>query len=262
MHDRLIPFDRILNFRDFGGWDTGDGARVARGKLFRSASFHEASDADIEKLNAMDLRFLVDLRRPEERAHEPSRWTNESCRVIFNDGGAGAGSGPALPPHLVALLQSDLSPQATRDYMLGLYRDIPFDARLIKLYRDWFAELGEGGAGIVHCAAGKDRTGVACALTLLALGVDKEAVFADYEFTNQAVDLERRMPRIQARMEERLARKLDPAALRPMLGVEIDYLHAALDEIEARSGSAENYLTDVLGVGANERAALRAKLSA
>lgn len=72
MHDRLIPFDRILNFRDFGGWDTVDGARVARGKLFRSASFHEATDADVEKLNAMDLRFLVDLRRPEERSHEPA----------------------------------------------------------------------------------------------------------------------------------------------------------------------------------------------
>jgi protein-tyrosine phosphatase len=260
MHDRLIPFDRILNFRDFGGWETADGARIARGKLYRSASFHDATDSDVEKLNAMDLRFLVDLRRPEERAHEPSKWESESCRVIFNDEGAGAG--PALPPHLVALLQSDLSPAATRNYMLSLYRQIPYDPRLIRLYRDWFAEVGEGGAGIVHCAAGKDRTGIACALTLMALGVDEEAVFADYEFTNQAVDLERRMPRIQARMEERLARKLDPQALRPMLGVEIDYLRATFEEIEARSGSVENYLRDVLGVSETERTQLRAKLSA
>jgi protein-tyrosine phosphatase len=260
MHDRLVPFDRILNFRDFGGWDTADGAKVARGKLYRSASFHDATEADIEKLNAMDLRFLVDLRRPEERAHEPSRWSNESCRVIFND--EGAGNGPTLPPHLVALLQSDLSPQATRDYMTSLYREIPYDPRLVRLYRDWFAELGEGGAGIIHCAAGKDRTGIGCALTLFALGVDEDSVFADYEFTNQAVDLERRMPRIQERMEERLARKLDPEALRPMLGVELGYLHATLDEINARSGSVENYLSGVLGVGVAEREALRSKLSA
>jgi len=259
MHDRLIPFERILNFRDFGGWEASHG-KIARGKLYRSASFHEATDADVEKLNAMDLRFLVDLRRPEERAHEPSRWSSERCRVIFNEDGAGGAS--ALPPHLVALLQSDLSPAATRAYMLSLYREIPYDARLVRLYSDWFAELGEGGAGVVHCAAGKDRTGVICALTLLALGVDEEAVFADYEFTNQAVDLERRMPRIQARMEERLARKLDPAALRPMLGVEIDYLRAALDEIAARSGSVENYLEMTLGVGANERVRLRQKLAA
>ncbi|HYD71914.1 MAG TPA: tyrosine-protein phosphatase, partial [Candidatus Binatia bacterium] len=217
MQDRLMPFERILNFRDFGGWETADGAKIARGKLYRSASFHDATDADIDKLNAMDVRFLVDLRRAEERAHEPSRWLSESCRVIFNDDGAGPGT--ALPPHLVALLQSDLSPKATREYMTSLYREIPYDPRLVRLYRDWFAELGEGGAGIIHCAAGKDRTGIGCALTLLALGVDEESVFADYEFTNQAVDLERRMPRIQQRMEERLARKLDPEALRPMLGV-------------------------------------------
>jgi protein-tyrosine phosphatase len=255
-----VNFDRILNFRDFGGWETADGARVARGKLYRSASFHEATDADIEKLNAMGLRFLVDLRRPEERAHEPSRWSNESCRVIFTD--EGAGSGPTLPPHLVALLQSDLSPAATRAYMTSLYREIPYDARLIRLYQDWFAELGEGGAGIIHCAAGKDRTGIGCALTLLSLGVGEDDVFADYEFTNQAVDLERRMPRIQERMEERLSRKLDPEALRPMLGVELDYLHAALDEINARSGSVDAYLGDVLGIGSAQRENLRTKLSA
>lgn len=146
--------------------------------------------------------------------------------------------------------------------MTSLYREIPYDPRLIRLYRDWFAELGEGGAGVIHCAAGKDRTGIGCALTLFALGVDEEAVFADYEFTNQAVDLERRMPRIQERMEERLARKLDPEALRPMLGVELDYLRATLDEIQTRSGSVETYLGDVLGVGSKDRDALRTRLVA
>lgn len=259
MHDRLVDFERVLNFRDFGGWETTDGAKVARGKLYRSAAFHDATEADIARLDEMGVRFLVDLRRPEERAHEPNRWPGESCRVIFNDEGA---AGVSLPPHLVALLQSDLSPKSTRDYMLSLYREIPFDPRLIRLYRDWFAELGEGGAGVIHCAAGKDRTGIGCALTLMALGVDEETVFADYEFTNAAVDLEKRMPKIQARMEERLSRKLDPQALRPMLGVEIDYLRAALDAIEARHGSALNYMETALGVGVRERAALRDKLSA
>lgn len=259
MHDRLIPFDRVLNFRDFGGWQTADGAQIARGKLYRSAAFHDATEADVEKLNAMDLRFLVDLRRPEERAHEPSKWSNESCRVIFNDEGAG---GHALPPHLAALMQGDLTPRSTFDYMMSLYREIPFDPRLVQLYREWFSALEEGGAGVVHCAAGKDRTGIICALTLTALGVDQEAVFADYEFTNQAVDLEARMPRIQQRMEERLGRKLDSAALRPMLGVHVDYLRQALDVIDAKYGSALNYMEQELGVGEAQRAALRAKLSA
>ena len=249
MHDRLIPFERILNFRDFGGYDTPHGP-IARGKLYRSASFHEASEADIARLETMDVRFLVDLRRPEERSFEPNRWPGENRRSIFNDEGAG---GVHLPPHLVALLQSDLSPDSVRTYMKSLYREIPFDARLINLYRSWFAEMGEGGAGVIHCAAGKDRTGIGCALTLLALGVDEQTVFADYEFTNQAVDLETRMPRIQARMEERLARKLDPASLRPMLGVEVDYLRETFDAIAQRHGTVEAYLEEVLGVSARER---------
>jgi len=259
MHDRLIPFERVLNFRDFGGWETADGGKIARGKLFRSASFHDATEADIEKLNGMSLSFLVDLRRPEERAHEPSKWQSESCRMIFKDEGKGGGTD--LPPHLVALMRSDLTPQATRDYMLSLYREIPFDKRLIGLYRDWFAELGAGGAGVVHCAAGKDRTGIICALTLTALGVSEDAVLADYEFTNQAVDLEQRMPRIQARMEERLGRKLDSASLRPMLSVDADYLREAMKVIDAKYGSALNYVEQELGVDAAAREKLRDKLS-
>ncbi len=258
-HDRLIDFERVLNFRDFGGWETADGGTVARGKLFRSAAFNDASEADITRLDAMDMKFLVDLRRPEERRHEPNRWPGETTRVFINDTGA---EGVALPPHLVALLQSDLSAQSTYNYMMSLYQEIPFDPRLISLYRDWFREVAEGGVGVIHCAAGKDRTGIGCALTLLALGVDEETVFADYEFTNAAVDLEKRMPKIQARMEERLGRKLDSAALRPMLGVDVDYLRNAFDAMAARHGSVDAYLRDVIGVGDAERTILRRQLLA
>ena len=257
MQDRLVEFERVLNFRDFGGWQTTDGAKVTRGKLWRSAAFSDASETDIARLNDMNVRFLVDLRRPEERRHEPNKWPGEATRVFVNDEGA---EGVAPPPHLVALLQSDLSPASTRNYMMSLYQEIPFDPRLINLYRNWFSELAEGGAGVIHCAAGKDRTGIGCALTLMALGVDEETVFADYEFTNQAVDLEKRMPKIQARMEERLARKLDPEALRPMLGVEVDYLRNALDAISEKYGSVDSYMSDVLGVGETQRATLRDKL--
>lgn len=256
MHDRLIAFDRVLNFRDFGGYETASGGAVARGALYRSASFHDATDADMARLDALNVRFLVDLRRPEERAAEPNRWPASAVLTIFNDEGMSMG----LPPHLIALLQEDLTADSVAGYMRSIYRAFAFEPRHVQLYRTWFAELAEGGPGVIHCAAGKDRTGLGCALTLLALGVGEEAVFADYEFTNRAVDVEARLPRIQARMEERLARKFDPAALRPMLGVDVDYLRGALDAIDARHGSVETYLQDVLGVGPPERAALRARL--
>jgi|CXWL01.1.fsa_nt_gi protein-tyrosine phosphatase len=256
MHDRLIPFERVLNFRDFGGYDTPSG-RVVRGKLYRSASFHDASEADIDRLDAMNVAVMVDLRRPEERAHEPNKWPSDPARVVFNDEGAAIG----LPPHLQALLQSDLSAGSVAEYMRTLYREFPFDPRLVQLYSVWFRRLTSNeGAALIHCAAGKDRTGLICALTLLALDVDEEVVFADYEFTNQAVNIEARLPRIKRRMEERLGRTLDPDALRPMLGVDVNYLRASFEAIEAKHTDVRAYLRDVLGVGEVEREALRAKL--
>lgn len=258
MHDRLIPFERILNFRDFGGWETADGARIARGRLFRSASFHEATDADVVRLEEMDLRFVVDLRRPEERAHEPSRWPGDPERVVANDEGSAVG----LPPHLIALMQGELTAESVAGYMRSIYREFAFEPRHVKLYRAWFEKLGEGGGpAVIHCAAGKDRTGLGCALTLIALGVSEDAIFADYEFTNEALDLDARLPRIQSRMEERLGRKLDAAALRPMLGVDPDYLRGALDAIEARCGSVDAYLEQTLGLDASARSKLKERLT-
>lgn len=253
MHDRLIPFDRVLNFRDFGGYDTADGRRVSCGKLYRSAAFNDATEADVEKLHGLGIRFMVDLRRPEERNREPNRWPGERARVIINNEGPQDG----LPPHLQALMQDDITPESVTAYMHMLYREFASNPRHIDLYRNWFAELVEGGAGLIHCAAGKDRTGLGCALTLMTLGVPEDTVIADYEFTNAALNLDERLHTIKERMEGRLGRALAPEALRPMLGVNIEYLRTAFDAIDAEYGSAETYLTDVLGVGVREREALR-----
>lgn len=253
--DRLVALDRVLNFRDFGGYDTPHG-RVVRGKLYRSAHFHEASDADMARLDGLGVRFLVDLRRSDERKGEPNRWPGEAVRSIASDEGVTS----AFPPHLQALLQSDLSAASVADYMRTLYREFAAQPRHIQLYTDWFRELAQGeGAGVIHCAAGKDRTGLGCALTLHALGVDEDAIFADYEYTNAAMNIDARLPRIQARMEERLSRKLDAAALRPMLSVDPDYLRTAFASIDEQYGSRDGYL-EVLGVDAPAREALREKL--
>ena len=250
--DRLVDLERVLNFRDFGGYDTPDG-KVTRGKLFRSAHFHEASDADMARLDGLGVRFVVDLRRSDERKGEPNRWPGESVRSISSDEGVTS----AFPPHLQALLQSDLSPASVAEYMHNLYREFAAQPRHIQLYSEWFRELAQGeGAGVIHCAAGKDRTGLGCALTLYALGVDEDTIFADYEYTNTAMNIEARLPRIQARMEERLARKLDAASLRPMLSVDPSYLHTAFAAIDEQYGSRDGYL-EVLGVGERERLFLR-----
>jgi protein-tyrosine phosphatase len=258
MQDRLVSFDNVLNFRDFGGWDTMDGARIVRGRLFRSAAFNEASDADIAKLDGMGIKALVDLRRPEERNREPNRWPGEGVRVVVNNEGPQDG----LPPHLQALFQSDLTAEGVTELMLFIYKAFACDPRHIDLYKNWFdALLTEDGPAVIHCAAGKDRTGLGCALTLIALGVPEEAIYADYEYTNEAIDLNARLPRIRARMEERIGRPLTDEAIRPMIGVQADYLRTAFEAIDAHYGSALAYMEKELGVGPTERARLRARLA-
>lgn len=259
MHDRIVRLDRVLNFRDFGGYDTVTGARLARGRLWRSAHFANASDDDVERLGDLGVSFIVDLRRPDERQLEPNRWPGAGVHTHTSDGGAGQG----LPPHLMALLRDDLTAESCAAYMRETYRGFPFDPRLVTLYRAWFADLAtRDGAAVIHCAAGKDRTGLGCALTLIALGVPEDAVYADYEFTNQAVDIPARLPRIQANMEKRLGRPVRPEALEPMLGVDVDYLREAFRAIDAKYGGVPAYLESELGVGARERASLLSRFAA
>jgi protein-tyrosine phosphatase len=244
MQDRIKPLDGVLNFRDFGGYATASGGEVVRGKLFRTASFAEATERDMSWLSQLGAKFVVDLRRPEERTDAPNLWPGEGLRVVTNDDGY-----KELPAHVGVLTQTDLTAESVRDYMRTAYTHYPYEPRYVELFKAWLHGLAdEGGPAIVHCAAGKDRTGVACMLVLTALGVDHETIVADYELTNVAVDLDKRMPMIRERMAARMGREISEEAIRPMLGVHVDYLNAAIDAMEDRHGDIPSYMNAVLGV--------------
>jgi protein-tyrosine phosphatase len=224
--------------------------------LFRSAHFAEASAADLDRLNGLAARAVVDLRRPEERTRDVNRWPGDAAETFVNDDGQ-----LELPPHVAVLMQTNLTAESVAHFMHTSYGQYPFEARYRDLYRRFFHLLLETERPLViHCAAGKDRTGVGCALVLDALGVPRETIFADYELTNVVVDLEQRLPVVQATMAERLGRTIDVEALRPMIGVRVDYLAAAFASIEAECGSVGTYLEQHLGIGAAERAKLVERL--
>jgi len=258
MKTRIWPLEGVLNFRDFGAYATRDGAMVASGMLFRSAHFAEAKEQDLERLHALDAAAIVDLRRPDEREREPNRWPGEGVTTIFSDEGQ-----HEVPAHVAVMMQTDLTPQSVAAFMQASYRTYPYEPRYRGLFRRFLHTLVEMDRPVViHCAAGKDRTGVGCALALSALGVPRDTIFADYEFTNAAVDLDARLPILHAAMEERMGRKVSLEALRPMIGVSADYLAAAFASIEATSGSVDAYLAAELGIGTAERARLAARLLA
>ena len=256
---RLIDFEGVENFRDYGDYATTAGRRIHAGRLYRSAHHARATDADLDRMSKLNHAVVVDLRRKAERLRDPSRrhqgW---SGRVIENDLGDETG---AEAPHITALRDSDLSPDAVRRYMYGWYDAAPFEERHLDLFRRYFAALAAGeGPVLIHCAAGKDRTGLLAALTHHVLGVSDQDAIEDYLLTNSAARIERRAPEVGARLAEAFGRTPSDEAVRAFLGVEPAYLERAFARIRERYGSLDAYLEQALGVDAERRAAVQARL--
>lgn len=255
--DQRFAFEGVDNFRDFGGFAVADGRRLRAGRLYRSASHGRATDADLEGLHALGLSVIVDLRREAERDRDPSRRHPEfACEVIAS--GAGYDEGDSWVDHITS---SDLTPDSFRAYMLGYYRDAPFNPRIVGLYRRYFEALARiDGPVLIHCAAGKDRTGILAALTHRLAGVAPEDMMADYLATNDPVRLERRLPQVTEAIFAHTGRTLPPATVRVAMGVAPEYLEAAFAAMNERHGSVEAYIEEALGVGPDLKAAIKVRL--
>ncbi|MBV9511488.1 MAG: tyrosine-protein phosphatase [Caulobacteraceae bacterium] len=259
MQQRLLTLNGVQNFRDYGGYATVGGGRLNAGKLYRSAHHGRASDADLEAIGALGIAVVVDLRRTVERTRDPSRrHASFAGRVIDND----IGDSTDDPWHLF-LKGSDLSEAAFRDHALGYYRVAPFEPRHIDLYSRYFLALRSGeGPVLVHCAAGKDRTGILAALTHHLMGVHRDDLVADYLLTNQALDFDRLIPAMAETMFKQTGRRPTPEAVRVAMSVEPAYLENAFSAIEAEHGSLDAYLAGPLGIDGAARRELEAQLLA
>ncbi len=248
----MISLQGVENFRDFGDYAAGEG-RLKRGVLFRAAHQAEATDADLETLAAMGIVTLVDLRRPNERERSPSRrWTGFAAQGVTG-----------VDPWLEFITSTDLTEASVHDYMDEYYRRLPFKERHIDLFRRFFLALAEGkGPALIHCAAGKDRTGVLAALTHHIAGVSDDDVIDDYLLTNDPTRFDRRGKMFMDHIEGITGRRPDEAAMRAAMGVEARYLAAAFEVIEDQHGSLDGYLEQAVGIDAGTREAVRAHILA
>ncbi len=258
MTDRIHRFDALDNFRDYGDYAAGE-RRIRAGRLFRSAHQARASDADLQRLADLGIATIVDLRRPGERREQPSRrpvgFAGSVIEAVHDDGGEA--------PHITFLKESDLTEASGRAFMTDVYRRLAFEPAHLDLFARYFRALGEtDGPMLIHCAAGKDRTGVLAALTHHLLGVGRDEMVADYMLTNTAVDLAGRAPAIARQLEAMTGRKASHAAVVAFIGVEPVYLETALDGIAARYGSVDIYLEQALGVDAALRDRIGTRLAA
>lgn len=253
---RKLAFDSIENFRDFGDYAAGS-RRLKRGVLFRAAHQAEASDGDLEAMRALGISAIVDLRRPNERRRSPSRrWEGFAAQVIEND----VGDEHDDPWHEF-LKGSDLTPGSFHDYMIDYYDAAPFVERHVDLYTRYFQALANvDGAVLIHCAAGKDRTGILAALTHHLAGVHEDDIVEDYLLTNDAERFKRRIPLMRAVLKENTGREASDEALIAALGVEARYLEKAFASIHAQHTSLDDYMEKVLGVDSATRSAIEAKI--
>jgi protein tyrosine/serine phosphatase len=241
---RHIAFEAIENFRDFGDYPAG-GRRLKRGLLYRSAHHGRASEADLAALAGLGLSVIVDLRRSNEREREPCRrWSGFSAQVIEND----IGQDQADEWHAF-LARSDLSEASFREYMLDYYRAAPLTPRLLDLYSRYFRALAAtDGPVLVHCAAGKDRTGILCALTHHLAGVHDDDIVHDYLLTNDPARMAVRLPVLRQIIHEETGRLPSEAAVRVAMSVEAEYLELAFAVMREAHGSVDGYLDQALGL--------------
>jgi protein-tyrosine phosphatase len=229
------------NFRDLGGYAARDGRAVRWRQIFRSNHLGHVTDPDIEILRGLGLRSAFDFRGTEERV---------AAMCVLKE--IAVHSLP-IEPTVVAALRARLAtgvPLSSADaleVMRGSYRDYVHNNT--PRFRALFAHLLEDRAPLViHCTAGKDRTGFACALILHALGVPDDVIAQDYLLTNHFY---RRDPSASSDLPDDVSKVLG--------SVETSFLAAAFDAIGADYGDLESYFSEGLGLGTRERAALEAR---
>jgi protein-tyrosine phosphatase len=248
--ERRLGLEGTPNFRDFGGYETQQGRRVKWGKLYRSGQLSTLTERDLELLDALNIDLVCDFRRQDEQQNEPSRLPSRRPPRVA--------SLPITPGSNAAFFEqagTDFGgPDTMFSFMVQINED--FAVAQTETYGRMFEEILslDDASLLVHCAAGKDRTGFAAAIILLALGVSREVVMRDYLLTRRFFQPEAEI----ARLKQKYAMEHLPSeAVRPMLEVHQDYLARALDSIDERYPDIEAYLEQALGVGAAERGELR-----
>jgi protein-tyrosine phosphatase len=270
--DRWIELDGTTNTRDLGGLPTTDGGRTVAGRILRSDNLQTLTDADVARLvEEIGLRQVIDLRTTAEillegrgplRGHPdvthrhftllPERGHHTDVFAVEEDDPAvelpGGGWAETLLPRQVAAHEEG-EPPAVRSYLgyLGQRGDNVVAA--LRALAD-----GQDGASVVHCAAGKDRTGVVCALALAVAGVPHEEIVADYALTAEVIDaLVAKLAASPTYADDMVTR--DVASHTPRA----ETMHRVLTLLDERFGGPTGWL-EKHGFGPDEQAALRARL--
>ncbi|GAA5317840.1 MAG: tyrosine-protein phosphatase [Candidatus Pelagadaptatus aseana] len=238
--NRVLPLDGGINFRDLGGYRNRHGKTVKWKKLFRSGHLSNLSDQDIDQLEQLSLTRIHDFRRADEQQRAPSKPVRAE---ITNDYEMFVGS---MSKFWEFLDNGGLNAESAHELVRGSYRDCIDD--VAPAYRRLFLSLLDNAdnASLFHCAAGKDRTGIAAALILSALEVDRDTIVQDYLLTLEHYDSERLLGVVEEHLRNANVSHWERSWLMPYVSVHQDNIEFFFDATEKQYGSVEDYLSDAL----------------
>lgn len=238
--ERILPLQGAINFRDIGGYAAHDGRQVIWGRVFRAASLAYLTGADLLLLADLGVRVSCDLRQATEVAGYPDRLP-PGVRPWHLPVGGKVGRGRRL----MTLLRKR---NRMREVMEDAYTHVMIDQN-----GDVFGELFRRLADpaelpmIIHCTAGKDRTGMAVAVLLSALGVDDETIAADYSLSNAYAPIFAEQMAGEIRRLQGFGIK--DSQIQALFLAYPETILGALAYMRGRYGSVHNYLLRMSGVG-------------
>ena len=237
---RRLAWDDCANARDLGGYPAGDGRETRWGAVVRSDSLAALTPAGRDALVAYGVRTVVDLRLPAEIAAHPNPFAEPGDHGVAYTNVSILDPAAGFPPDTITLAENYL-------WSLDRFRALVATAMAA------IATAPEGGV-LIHCAAGKDRTGLIAALLLALVDVPDRTVAADYALTAECL-----RPRDQAWLENGPGERAEREALLVRYAPTAEVMLEVLDDLSERYGGVEPYLLEA-GVTAADIARLRARL--
>ncbi|MFF5447752.1 tyrosine-protein phosphatase [Streptomyces sp. NPDC012888] len=249
----------VRNFRDVGGLSTTDGRRVRSGRLFRSGHLAHATETDAEFLGSLGLHTIFDFRNAADVTLEGPDVVLPGVRNVnipLSDPADGKEFWKMVRDGDLEQLRRLLGDGRAAARMEDSYRRM-VRTRTAEHSRVLHALAEDSVPALMHCAAGKDRAGLSVAVTLLALGVDRPAVMADYLESNAP----HRRYRVRRGSDSPEARSPEVMALlAPLFDARAGYLSAAFETIDETWGGVDAYLAEGLGLSPETLGRLRERL--
>ena len=251
----LIPLAGSFNFRDLGGYRTRQGATVKRNCVYRSAKLSGLTEEDRTLIRKLDIQSVIDFRRHSERTREPSLWHDDHTPNVITHPHP-LDNEKHLPELMGQLLAQHHDP---KQMMVDIYYEMPLE------HTAHYAEMLKCAAAtaelplLIHCTAGKDRTGIAAALLLHALDVDIDTIYQDYLYTNTIYAGDHIANSLK--FFDLSATDGEMERYVPIVEVHAEYLDSAFKRMKDEFGSIDAYMRDALSADEAVIARIRENLT-